>query len=218
MPDTFEGRVRTTAAQAYADGYQRPDLTPRGDWCVAQGLPPKTDVVRQGNTWTCAIATGSAFAPVAAWPTTRAELVLYNGEAGGGKTYVVDSAFITAITSIAAAGSLALLAQLALGGISPPTNDTAQLIFSRSGRGAYNGRASRAVANTAFALANKWEAIAAILSSATTTIGQTAVVELAGGWHIPPGGALCLAGLAGTAAGTAIVGVTWHEVQLPVVA
>jgi hypothetical protein len=70
---------------------------------------------------------------VNAWPTTRAELVLYNGEPAGGKSYVIDSAFMADISSAAAAQSKALLAQL-VAAATAPTDDTAQLITSRSGR------------------------------------------------------------------------------------
>jgi hypothetical protein len=89
---------------------------------------------------------------VNAWPTTRAELVLYNGEPSGGKSYVIDSAFMADISSAAAAQSKSLLAQL-VAAATAPTDDTAQLITSRSGRAlfgaAYSGKAKRALANTA---------------------------------------------------------------------
>src|SRR4051812_35298353 len=66
----------------------------RGDQRVSQALPPKSELARLGLTYTCAIATASAFTYVNAWPTTRAELVLYNGEAGNGKSYVIDSVWM----------------------------------------------------------------------------------------------------------------------------
>lgn len=212
MLAALTARAFSRTRPAYGDGNFGVAQNARGDLWVAQGLPLKAELVRQGDTWTCAIATGSAFTYVNAWPTTRAELVLYNGDPN--KLYVVDSAFMTDVSSAAAAHSKALLAQLAPAGTAAaPTNDTAQLITSRCGKG-YAGNAKRAVANTAFAVANKWEAVAAAVTANTATIGTTVFAELFGGWVVPPGAALCLAGLASTAAGTAVIGVTWHEVPL----
>lgn len=211
--------IRRRAAGEYGDGDHRIQQNPRGDLCMAPALPLKAELTRMGDSWSCAIATASAFTFVAAWPTTRAELVLFNGEPTGGKSYLIDSAWLTNITSQAAAQPFSLLGQLALTGIAAPTDDTAQLIFSRSSRRQYGGQAKRAVASTAFALANKWEIIGnSAISPMTTNLGASIYVDLFGGWLVPPGGAFCLAGLAGTAAGTAIAGLTWHEVQLPVAA
>jgi hypothetical protein len=219
MSDPAYGNVRRTAVPDYNEGSTSPlGITARGEQLMVQALPPKAELVRLGNTFSVAIATGNAFTYVAAWPTTRAELVLHNGEAGGGKSYVIDSAFMVDITSAAAAQAKTLLGQLVPSGAAP-TDDTAQLFTSRSGRGVYGatypGRAKRAVANTAFAIANKWEVLASVVNPNTASIGSALVAELYGGWIVPPGGVLCLAGLASTAAGTAIIGVTWHEVQLP---
>lgn len=206
--------VRQGSRRAYASGgNQSADMNQGGDLLVAQGLPPKAEVVRMGNTWTCAIATGSAFTYVNAWPTTRAEIVLYNGYASGGLSLVIDSAWMVDITSAAAAQAKTLLGQYGADGIAAPTDDTAQLITSRSGK-TYAGSAKRAVANTAFALTNKWEALGTVTNPNTASIGSAVYVDLYGGWIVKPGRAFCLAGLASTAAGTAIIGVTWHEVQL----
>lgn len=216
LASLVKGWVRKYAASEYADGDAPVSMNPRGDVCVASALPLKSELTRMGNTWTCTIATGSAFTYVNAWPTTRAELVLFNGEPSGGKHYLVESAFMVDVTSAAAAQSKCLIGQLALTGIAAPTDDTAQLIYSRSGKRAYSGQAKRAVANTAFCLANKWEILASVNGNANTaSIATSCFADLYGGWIIPPGGCLGLAGVASTAAGTAIIGVSWSEVQLP---
>lgn len=188
----------------------------RGDHLVAQALPPKAELVRLGTTWTARIATGSAFTYVAAWPTTRAELVLYNGEAAGGKSYVIDSAWLYGVTSMAAAQPITLICQLVPAVATVPANDTAQLITSRSGKANYTGNARRAVANTAAGqTTNLWEVIAtSLVPSPTTNLGAAVYADLYGGFIVPPGGVFALNAVAGTAAGTAIIGVTWTEVQL----
>lgn len=210
-------KVLGKARPAYGDGSFTPYMSPRGDLATALGLPLKSELVRMGDTWSCSIATGSAFTYVNALPTTRAELVLFNGESASGKSYVIDSAWMFNVSSMAAAQPITLVGQLALTGIAAPTDDANQLIYSRSGRRSYAGQAKRAVANTAFCIANKWEVIASANDPMTTNLGQGLYADLFGGWIVPPGGALGLAGVAGTAAGTAVIGVTWHEVLLPVV-
>jgi hypothetical protein len=214
---TSKGLVRRYGAASYGDGEVPTQVNGRGELVTAAGLPPKTELARLGDTWTCSIATASAFTFVNAWPTTRGELVLYNGESAGGKSYVVESAWIVNITSQAAAQPYCLLAQLVPVGVAP-TDDATQLIYGRAGKTAYSGRAKRAVANTtAGQIANKWEIIGnAAVSPMTTNLGNAIYVDLYGGWVVPPGGVLALAGVAGTAAGTAILGVTWSEVKLDV--
>lgn len=213
MFSTFTARVRRAAAAFLNDGDHVPFVNPRGDFCVAQGLPPKAELARFGR-WSVAIATGSAFQPVAAMPTTLANLVLHNGESGGGKTYIVDNVWGLAITSIAAATSLTLLAQLSHVGVAAPTDDTNQLITSTTGHGVYGGRAKRAVANTAFAIANKWTAIGESSGHPSTAIGAGVFSEVYGGFLVPPGGTFCINVVASTAGGTMIQGIEWYEVQL----
>lgn len=188
----------------------------RGDLLVAQSLPSKAELVRLGKSWSARIAIASAFTYVAAWPTTRAELVLYNGESAGGPSYVIDSAWLYGVTSMAAAQHIVMLAQLVPVVATVPTDDTAQLINSLSGKAAYSGRAKRAVANTAAGqTTNLWDLISPSNPSAmTTNLGAAIYAELFGKYIVPPGGVFALNAVAGTAAGTAIIGVSWHEAQL----
>lgn len=187
----------------------------RGDHLIAQSLPAKTELTRMGQTWDCAIATANAFTYVAAWPTTRGELVLYNGELATGKSYLIDSAWLYNITSMAAAQAMTLIAQIAAVA-TVPTDDTAQLISSPSGRVGYNGKGKRAIANTAAGqTTNLWRVLATSqMAAMTTNLGAALFAELYGGWIVPPGYVFALNAVAGTAAGTAIIGVRWHEVQL----
>lgn len=184
--------------------------TNRGDLVTAHGLPTKTDLVAKGGSWYAITPTGNAFTPVAAHPTTRAEMVLYNGEST--KQYIVDDIFVEAITSVAAATSYTLLAQC-IAAQTAPTDNTAVLRSSRSGK-TYGGAAKIAIANTAYAVANKWAVVGVSNGAPATAIGSGAYADVAGGWIIPPGGILCLNAVISTAAGTAIIGVSWHEVQL----
>jgi hypothetical protein len=210
------GTSRASAETANATQNQEVEMAfnNRGDLLTAQGLPFKSELVRMNNMWTARIATGSAFTYVNAWPTTRAELILYNGEAVGGKSLVIDSAWMCGITSIAAAQPISLLAQIGVVA-TVPTHDTAQLTCSRRGGKSYGGMARVAVANTTGGcLTNLWELLVSTNAPMTTNLGQGVYADLWGGWIVPPGYVFGLAGLSGTAAGTAIIGVTWAEVQL----
>lgn len=219
--NTMLGLVRRLTVPYYPDqdNTKSPATNPRGELIVSQGLPERAEVVRQGNSWGCAIPTGSAFTFVAAWPTTRAELVLSNGEAAGGKSYIIDRVWMTNITSQAAAQPFTMLGQLnpASNAIATGTDNAAVLRYSLTGLNtAYGGNAKRLVANTAFALTNLWFSLGvAAVSPMTTNLGNTAEAFCYGRYIVPPGAQFCVAGLAGTAAGTAICGIEWHEVQLP---
>lgn len=213
----LRGRTRRTTVPDYGDGHEdAPQMNPRGELLLAQALPPKTELARLGQTWTARIASGSAFTHVAALPTTRAELALYNGEPSGGKCYVIDSVWHLAISSMAAAGSVALIAQIAPG-VAALTDDSAQLITGRNGKVVYGGYAKRAVAVTTM-VANRWEVLQSSNSGggATAQIGLASYADVYGGWILKPGDTFGVNVVAGTAAGTAIMGVTWHEVQLPI--
>lgn len=216
---SLNGRSRFQTVRTLNDGQEAiPDMNHRGEWLFSQGLPERSELVRLGNSWGAQIPTGSAFTFVAAWPTTRAELVLSNGEPATGKTYIIDRVWMTNITSQAAAQHFSILAQInpAANAIATGTDNTAVLRQSLSGfKKVYNGNAKLLVANTAFALTNQWMTIGcSAVSPMTTNLGASAEAFVYGRYLIPPGAQFCIAGLAGTAAGTAICGVEWHEVQL----
>jgi len=187
----------------------------RGDQLVAQALPRYTELARMGTLWTCRMATGSAFTYVNAWPTTRAELVLYNGEPTGGKSFVITRAWMYNISSMGAAQPITLIGQIVPAVGTVPTHDVAQLITGHNGKASYSGLAKVAVANTtAGQTTNLWDVLASTNSPMTTNLGQAVTADLFGIYIIPPKGVFALAGIAGTAAGTATIGVTWAEIQL----
>jgi hypothetical protein len=212
----LRGRVRHGSAPYYSEGDERaPQINPRGELLLAQGLPERSELVRLGRSWGAQIPTASAFTFVNAWPTTRAELVLWNGEAADGAWYIIDRVWQANITSQAAAQPFSLLAQIAPAALSiaAPTDNAAVLRQSLCGKvKTYSGLGRLMLANTAFALANLGNAA---VSPMTTNLGNSHEALVYGKYLVPPGAAFCLAGLAGTAAGTAIIGVEWHEYKVP---
>jgi hypothetical protein len=192
----------------------------RGDLCVAQGLLPKVDLTRLGNSWQASIPTGSAFTTVAAWPTTRAELILSNANPAGGKSFVIDQIWAATIVTETAASQMTLLAQMSGAGlVAVAANNTAVLVTSLSGKaGVYGGAASLALANTAFMIASKWQVVGVSpLGGASVSVGQAALAEMQGGYIVQPQSTLGVNLVVGTAVASAgLMGISWHEVQLDV--
>src|SRR5512139_2500906 len=209
------------AAELYANTASQEAQTlynARGDQLVAQSLPPLSELVRMGNVWSMRVATASAFNAVAALPTTLGAMILYNGEAAGGKSYVILNAWCTTIVTAAAATQYSLICQAlpsALVVATAPTHSpTTTILTSRSGKAAYTGLAKRAVGVTTF-FTDGWEVIGTQGGGAAANVGLGVFADLQGGIVIPPSGAFGLNVVAGTVntAGM-IVGCTWAEVQL----
>src|ERR1041385_4279289 len=208
---TLYANVRQTAPEIYGSGQSQVDQNPRGDLCVAAALLPKTELTRLGNTWYAMIPTASAFTNVAAQPTTRAELALYNGYTDT-TCLVIDQIWFVSLTSITAASNVAIIYQ-----VSQPaalTNNTAVLFTSPLGK-VYSGSVTRALAVTTFT-ADKWaQASAGTTGGATATIGTGGVAEIAGSVIVKPGFTIGVNAVVGTATGTSLMGILFHEVRLP---
>ncbi len=211
--------VRNKLIPQYGEGQTVTEgVNPRGEQLFAQALPPLAELTRQGFSFGAQIPTASAFTFVASVPTTRAELVIWNGESAGGKSYVIDRVWLLAITSMAASQPLTLLGQVvpASLGVAAPTDNAAVLRSNNhANSAAFPSLARFMLANTAFAVANQWRVLASATPSPTTNLGAAIEKDLNGRYIVPPGGAFCLAGLAGTAAGTAVCGIEYHELVLP---
>lgn len=214
--NTMNGKVRKLTVPDYSDLQETsPGMTQRGELLVAQGLPLKSELVRQGCRWGTAVPVANAFQPVAAMPTTLANIVLYNGESSGGKCLIIDTVWAVTQTSIAAATSFAQLAQMGALGIAAPTDNTACKVRSGIGK-VYSGLAKKAIANTAFAVAEYWECIGQSDGHPSTAIGAGIFSEVFGAYVVPPGQSFCVNLVASTAGGAMIQGISWFEVQLPV--
>lgn len=198
--------------------YGQMTMNNRGEQRIAQAIPERAECVRFGRSWGAAIPTANAFTYVAAWPTTRAEIALYNGEASGGATYIIDRVWMANITSMAAAQPATILAQNVPSDAitAAPTDNAAIIKHNLSGkRTSYTGSGRLAIAGTTFgAIANRWAALVGTAAAMTTNLGLAVSIDVYGRYLVPPGGLFNLAGLAGTAAGTAIIGLEWHELQL----
>ncbi len=215
MQATLFAKVRQFAADALTAGTSQSAMNARGDLCVAQALPQKAELVRLGYSFSARIPLANHFNTVAAQPTTRAELVLYNNSPN--KSYIIDYVEFLADTTQAAATQVALLGQIVPNNVvivAAPTNNAAVLRSNRSG--SQNASSSLiAIANTAFAIADRWDVLGSNASAASASIGLAAYAECFGSYIIPPAGAFCINAIVGTAAATsATMGLMWHEVAV----
>ena len=212
MAESSHGVVRKRAIPDYNDGStSQVAINARGDLLVANSMGSRTEVTRLNASWSCQIATASAFTNVATMPTTRAELAIYNGEPSSGLSYVIDSIWFLSLTSITAAANVSVIYQV--GFVTALTDAAAHLINSPTGA-VYGGRARRAVAVTTMT-ANKWVVAASSSACAAASIGTGVVANIDGGIILPPGATLGVNAVVGTATGTSLMGVSWHEMKLP---
>jgi hypothetical protein len=160
---------------------------------------------------------GSTFlAPVTAWPTTALTMMLWNGEADGGKTYFIDQLYAFLASGTPDVGG-ALLACVTLGkqAINPAAYANT-VISGLSGKLGASSKAVFANAITAVGGTPAWMVVdCSPMGTATAKIAANAfLAEINGGIAVPPGYGLGLTMLAG--AGTTPLfgfGATWDEVQ-----
>jgi hypothetical protein len=194
----------------------------RGDLLMAQSLPERTDLVRLGGSYHASIPTGSAFTTVAAWPTTRAELVLSNIALAGGKSLVIDRIWAAAIVTEAAASAFTIVCQISPAGlVAVAANNAAVLQRNLNGKGGANvsANASLALANTSFGIASQWDVPDQfqIATLAAVGVGQMSVAKINGGYVVQPQATFLMNLVLGTAVASAgMIGVVWHEANLDV--
>ncbi len=209
--------VRRGLRGAYTDGVFQPEINNGGDLLVGQALPAHTELVRLGTRWSTSIPTANPFNSVALWPTTRAELVISNGENAGGKSYFIDTVWAFSNVTITVATSFTVLGQISNAGVALAANNTACLRTGSSGK-IYNGNAAIAIANaSAFAIANKWTVLGQSAGHGTNTVGAGCFCDVNGRFVVPPGATFCVNVVASTAtATTMIMGIDWYELAVEV--
>jgi hypothetical protein len=217
MPTTIQpqgeviptSRVNTGSQSAYNQ-----ELNTQGAALLALSLPVNAEVSRIGNSYVCGSTTAPV--PVAAIPTTVCQLVLWNGEASGGKSYVIQRVSFTCSVSAGAAIIQQMLVSQTNAAIAVPTGTAALAIKSLSGR-ASQSAATVLSASTIAGWTGLWHPIGPCVNTnaATATIGTGMDFDCNGVYVIPPGGAFGMSVLC-SAAATAQnqIFVTWHEVQI----
>ncbi len=197
---------------------QNCDQNSGGDLLVSQGLPERTELVRMGNSFSCQIPLTSAFTAVITIPTTLSELALQNGEAVGGKSYIIERFWLKNTTTTASLGVVCPLSQVVPPGTAQVADDVTVLRMSLSGK---TGPAARTNAKICMhsiltgCLLDKWNHHTSLEHRATTNIGHVVEVNCLGKYIIPPLGSFNInAQFSVVGAAVAIGGIEWHEVQL----
>jgi hypothetical protein len=209
LPVAIQNIVRMVAPNLYAAGEAQAHINPRGDALVAFGLPAAAEIVRMGESY--GVVQATAVAPVAALPTTTAQVSLWNGEADGGKSYVIDSLFCSVVVSAASATSIGFAGMINKGRVAAMVADLTP--FGLAGHN-YAGKGRVDLAATV--VDDGWHAIGNSITGAASQIGQTVDVPLNGLYIIPPGGAFSMAVLANTASTITVkMGLRWHEIAIP---
>lgn len=209
-------RVRKGVSPNYSDGQEASiAINEHGSIITSQGLPPMAELVRQGNSWYGKSATTTTCLGQAV-PTTTAQALIWNGEASGGKSYVIQSLGFWTDVSAGAASLFQLYAMPSIAAITvnPATTETAVIRPLRIGKGTYGGNA--AFSRTVTVTDNGWLPIGQTFNSAalTATLGLAQMVEVNGLFIIPPGHTLSLAISSTNTTAEAGFIVVWHEVQM----
>ena len=154
----------------------------------------------------------SGIAPVAAIPTTTATLFLWNGEAAGGASYVIEELNYALGSGTAAAGAalMVCVTNIAQSAPSAASNYASQSCSDGS-------RATRAVWGTAITVATSaWKIASSSFQLAAANVGQGGdPYRPNGALVIPPGYGLGIAILSGTGTSPLYsLSALWSEVQL----
>ena len=190
------------------------ELDQGGNLLVAQGYPAGVELSRLGSGWS-AIAT-AAVAALVVRPGTTAAITLWNGEAPGGKSYVIDRFFTHNLVSTAAIHKFGIWATVHPPGMTNPGVDIARSATNLTGNTGktYNGAGVVGVAETV--VDNGWYpwGSGGDITVTNLTPGAHADAEVAGRLIIPPSGGISLQVVSGVVGDTFTTGLSWYEVLL----
>jgi hypothetical protein len=194
-------------------------LTQQLEQLIAPSSAPYREITRMGRAFQ--ITTSTAVAAAAAIPSTSGGLSLYNNEADGGRSYVIDFISANGVATAAAVGHAQLLVLIGQVREAIPANSA--LIAKKlngMGGGTNDTKARTILTGTALpattGISNDWFPVGQGLerASATSLPGAGLYWEANGRIICPPGRYFSMQVLADTAASTFQLCMSWHEVQL----
>lgn len=161
---------------------------------VAGGLPSYTEMTRRGDGWS--VMTATAFAPIAALPTTTTRLEIFNNTSGAGsRVLVIKDLFAFQLLGTAAAQAYAIFAMVTTQKAAP--TNTALDLCSLSGKSKVTTTAAGPVitAVDTTVVANGWRPYGSTQAwgTAAATPGGSHVAAVDGALIVPPGCSLCIA-------------------------
>lgn len=194
-----------------SDSARRVEATSRGDVFVVQGLPPYTEITRQGGGYS-AMAT-VAVAALVVRPSTVAMATLFNNEGKGGKSLIMDRAF--AHNLVGTANSVySIWLCLHPVGMAAPTNDIT-VRNSHSGKPGTVSGSQTMFDNGATVVADGWFPWGGSEHTVTvTTPGGVVYAEINGRLIVPPQAGISLQVVADVVGATFTAGFSWYEKEL----
>lgn len=181
--------------------------TREGDLYIAQNLPPYTLAAAAGRGWQVMSTSGAAALEVR--PSTAALGTLWNGEAGGGKSYVIDRMFAHLLAGPSSGYKWALWACVQEE-VSAIGDADITAIQSMNGKANYGGNARFDIDDTV--VDDGWFPWTDS-QDVTSADGPTKIANVEGRMIIPPKCGLSLH-VVGKDSCSMIVGCSWYEVQL----
>lgn len=185
-----------------------------GNLLVSQGYPAGVELSRLGAGWSV-IAT-AAVAALVVRPSTVAGITLWNGEAPGGKSYVIDRLFTHHLVGTSAISYFSIWACVHPPGMTDPGSDIARSatnLVGNTGK-AYNGAGVVGVGETVDD--NGWFPWGQGQPTpvVNTIPGSAATAEVNGRLIVPPTGGISLTVVASVVGETFTSGLSWYEAQL----
>lgn len=171
---------------------------------VANGLPSYAEMTRQGVRWK--VRTATLFAPIAAMPSTLANLEIVNNSAS--LNFVVDTIYSSLVV-----GAATTYAHDVWAGVGPKvySGNTALVIYSANGTASYTSAAGVALSTaiTQTVVEPGWEVFPGRTTNfaiSSAIMGGTVVGDVNGRLVVPPGRSLYLAvtGSVATASSTQV--------------
>lgn len=192
-----------------------------GEQLVAQGLPPYTEMSRQGNGWT--VQTTTLLTPLAVYPTTLAALEIFNNTTGAAsQTLVVADLFGSFILGTAVAQAWGMFGMVTTQKAVPTL--TALTIASMSGKQSYVTTAASPIVTGVgtTVIANGWRPYGPPMGTGLTaaTPGGSGAGAVDGKLIVPPGCSLCVHIVAAVATASSFqcgASVYWAPITAPVI-
>jgi len=203
------GSVRKPAGQYAQTQFQANELS---EQVVAQGLPIGAEMVRKGRAW--GTMTVTAAAALVVRPSTLAAFELWNGNASGGVSLIIDRLFFFNLVSTAVVEGFSGWAQVATVKAAPSTASLA--VRGNSGKQGYGGLAVNAIGTTV--LDNGWFPWGNAYNKAAGGVVPFGAItaEVNGRLIVPPGCSLCLHVVASLVGDTFTMGAMWYEELLSI--
>ncbi len=183
--------------------------TKQGSALTAQFLPSGAVPTAKGESWQ--IMTTSAVASLVVRPGTIAHLTLYNGEAAGGKSYIIERVYAHALVTAAVKEFFHLWICVHRVGTAAVTSSITAFASNR-GIANYGGNAIAEV-DLDPVVDDGWFPWGPTCEVEVTGVlpGSIVCAEIGGRLIVPPTSAISIAPVCSTIAVTCVVGLQWYE-------